>query len=414
MHKILIIEIIFILTIFPTNCAKYSGFYIDNGFNSTISIKVTDDKEKEDIEDILLNIFNLPNKPKGIRRSLIVKKSAPTFLLNIYKNILTSDIDELNQKNIEELNLSNNIINIIDQSDLIMTVSAHSSHSFNPLKIHRSRRIWFDVSEISKKENFMTAELRLYRDLSKNIDIKPNEAYNITIYRLGREQDGKRIKHYVNSVKIAINKGGWISLNISQALEHWIKFPEENEGLFFAIYFDDQSLVCIKPGDIGIVSVSAIPNNKQPFIVVFFKRFAFTIDHTNTRTYEILSKIKRSIEFEKQYHNQNNSHIPIGNMCKIKSLYVSFNDFRWHDWIIAPIGYNAYYCSGKCSFPTTVNITTHAIIQSMVHVKKPDEIPNPYCVPTKMSPISVLLFVDNNNIVLKKFQNMIVDSCGCQ
>ncbi|CAD1480786.1 unnamed protein product [Heterotrigona itama] len=61
-----------------------------------------------------------------------------------------------------------------------MTFSAQNSHSGNPFKIN-CRKIWFNVSEISEKENIMTAELRLYRDLDKNI--KPNEAYNITIYR---------------------------------------------------------------------------------------------------------------------------------------------------------------------------------------------------------------------------------------
>ncbi|CAD1480785.1 unnamed protein product, partial [Heterotrigona itama] len=64
-----------------------------NGFNQTILVKVANNKEKEDI-----NIFDLPNKSKRVRRSLIVKKSAPTFLLNIYKNILTNDTDESNQE----------------------------------------------------------------------------------------------------------------------------------------------------------------------------------------------------------------------------------------------------------------------------------------------------------------------------
>ncbi|KAK9301083.1 hypothetical protein QLX08_006423 [Tetragonisca angustula] len=405
MHKIHIIDIIFILIIFPINCEKLSGFYVDNGFNRTIIVKAANNKEKENIEHTLLNILELPNKPR-IRGSLI-KNSASTFLLSIYKNMLTSN-GESNQEDIDEHNLSNNIINIIGQSDLIMTFNAQNAHSGNPSEINYDRRIWFDLSEIPKIKDIMATELRLYQNLDKNVD--HNKVYKITAYRIARKKNGRRIRHYINSVKTAIN-GGWISLNISQALEHWIKFPKENYGLFLAIYTDHNNHIRIpKLKDIGIVGISGIPD-KQPFLVIFFKRFTFIVDHSGT--HEITSKQKRSIEFGKQHHNQSNAS-PRGNMCKINSLYVSFKDLQLQDWIVAPTGYNAYYCSGGCSFPTTSNITNHAVIQSLIHCKRPDEIPNPCCVPTKLSPISVIHFVDDNNIALKKLKNMVVDNCGCR
>ena len=37
----------------------------------------------------------------------------------------------------------------------------------------------------------------------------------------------------------------------------------------------------------------------------------------------------------------------------------------FQDWIIAPDGYEAYYCHGECSFPLNshMNATNHAIVQ---------------------------------------------------
>lgn len=48
-----------------------------------------------------------------------------------------------------------------------------------------------------------------------------------------------------------------------------------------------------------------------------------------------------------------------------------------------------------------------------VHLLKPDEVPKACCAPTKLSPISVLFYDDNNNVILKKHRNMVVKNCGC-
>ena len=41
------------------------------------------------------------------------------------------------------------------------------------------------------------------------------------------------------------------------------------------------------------------------------------------------------------------------------------------DWIIAPEGYEAYYCFGECSFPLNqhMNATNHAIVQTLMNLK---------------------------------------------
>lgn len=101
--------------------------------------------------------------------------------------------------------------------------------------------------------------------------------------------------------------------------------------------------------------------------------------------------------------------------CQIQTLYVSFKDLKWQDWIIAPDGYGAFYCSGECNFPLNahMNATNHAIVQTLVHLMHPTKVPKPCCAPTKLSAISVLYYLDDNNVNLKKYKNMVVKSCGC-
>ena len=60
--------------------------------------------------------------------------------------------------------------------------------------------------------------------------------------------------------------------------------------------------------------------------------------------------------------------------CNKRMLRVSFRDLNWDDWIIAPDGYDSFYCQGECSFPLNshLNATNHAIVQTLVHLMDPD------------------------------------------
>lgn len=103
-------------------------------------------------------------------------------------------------------------------------------------------------------------------------------------------------------------------------------------------------------------------------------------------------------------------------VCKPRRLFLSFSDIGWESWIIAPKGYMANYCLGECPFPLTeeLNSTNHAILQTMIHSLDPNTIPQPCCVPVRLSPISILYYDHNANVVLRHYQDMVVDECGCR
>lgn len=111
-------------------------------------------------------------------------------------------------------------------------------------------------------------------------------------------------------------------------------------------------------------------------------------------------------------------HLPVtpSNVCKPRRLYIDFKDVGWQDWIIAPQGYLANYCHGECPFPLSesLNGTNHAILQTLVHSLDPRGTPQPCCVPVRLSPISMLYYDNNDNVVLRHYQDMVVDECGCR
>ena len=58
--------------------------------------------------------------------------------------------------------------------------------------------------------------------------------------------------------------------------------------------------------------------------------------------------------------------------CCRESLYISFKDLGWDDWILAPEGFHAFYCRGSCrtaAAPAT-GVSLHSsvlMVRSEVH-----------------------------------------------
>uniref|UniRef100_F6TRN4 TGF-beta family profile domain-containing protein n=1 Tax=Equus caballus TaxID=9796 RepID=F6TRN4_HORSE len=174
----------------------------------------------------------------------------------------------------------------------------------------------------------------------------------------------------------------------------------------------------VDPGLAGLLGQRA-PRSKQPFMVTFFRASPRPV------------RAPRAVRPLKRRPPKKTNELPHPNklpgifddvhgsdgrqVCRRHELYVSFQDLGWLDWVIAPQGYSAYYCEGECSFPldSCMNATNHAILQSLVHLMKPDAVPKACCAPTKLSATSVLYYDSSNNVILRKHRNMVVRACGC-
>ncbi|CAL8276843.1 unnamed protein product [Merluccius merluccius] len=102
--------------------------------------------------------------------------------------------------------------------------------------------------------------------------------------------------------------------------------------------------------------------------------------------------------------------------CKRSPLYVDFKDIGWDQWVIQPLGYEAYECNGVCNMPMTseVSPTKHAMVQTLLSHKRPQRASRACCVPTKLDAIP-LLYHDNGVVTFNhKYEGMVVAECGCR
>ncbi|XP_046361660.1 bone morphogenetic protein 2-like [Haliotis rufescens] len=117
---------------------------------------------------------------------------------------------------------------------------------------------------------------------------------------------------------------------------------------------------------------------------------------------------KRTFDMISRYRNRRT--------CSKQQMYVDFDEIGWSGWIISPKGYNAYHCTGECPFPLgqSQKPTNHATVQSIVHaLRVGKDVGTPCCVPNKLYSISLLYFDDDENVILKQYDDMVAATCGC-
>lgn len=105
------------------------------------------------------------------------------------------------------------------------------------------------------------------------------------------------------------------------------------------------------------------------------------------------------------------------NVCSRHELYVDFKEIGLSSSIIAPKGYSAYHCKGLCESPLSQDQepSNHATVQGIVHkMGLVEGVEMPCCVPTKLLNTSILFFDDNENVILKTYEDMVADRCGCR
>ncbi|EFA04646.2 glass bottom boat2 [Tribolium castaneum] len=371
--KVVVASFVLLLVFREVSTFLKSGIYLDNGFDQT-SIGQLGDQQ---IQLEVLNLLGLPNRPKKINNS--VTKSAAKYILDIYNSLMEKiDGHSSRRKRSAGVNLSSEEETAVENSDVIMTFEAIRNSEKKFKRLEKGKKLWFNVSEMSVAED-------------------GRECLRSRRYEL--VDRGRRFQ-YVSSVNTTGNYKGWLSLNLTSCTTNWSAHRHYTKGFYLSVYPVEKPGREIRPEEIGLTT------STNPFIVAFLKASTRVQPQRNVRS---VSPKQNYVSTMKQYQH--------GTTCRIHTLYISFKDLKWQDWVIAPEGYAAYYCAGECNFPLTahMNATKHALVQSLVHLIQPHKFPKPCCAPTELRPIPLVYYLDagTSNVVLKKYSNMAVKSCGC-
>lgn len=283
--------------------------------------------------------------------------------------------------------------------------------------------MYFDVSSNLVIEKTLASELRVYLDVDKKKSY--DNVFRVTIYQIILPKQ----KHVALSSRIInATASEWHTFDVLQATKAWKDDSTTNNGILLVCQNMNNQVKSLT--DCGLVDFEGA-KEFRPFLVSFYQSgdadeiFAEQLPEPNkTKAYMAKERFRRSLKelFPRASNNffgypeKTSARLNNSRSCERHPLYIGFKDLSWSDWIIAPEGYKASYCGGECKFPlhSSMNASNHAIIQTLVHLMVPQDIPEPCCAPIRLDPLQVLFLDERNNVVMKKYANMIVIDCGCQ
>ncbi|KAM6935028.1 protein DVR-1 [Xenentodon cancila] len=352
-------------------------------------------------ERLLLSSLGLSVRPRpaGVHQPRRQVPSALWRMFRVSENPRTETQDG-DPCTVSEYGVRGNIIRYVqDQGRL---VSGWSSSCQGCLE----KQLFFNMSVLQPVELLSLAQLEItfhWKPLRAADFLQGSRAIGVSLYKViratlrGADRQVNRRLLLAQSVQLQFEPTS-ITMDLTSLAESWRK-PGHNYGLIVELlpfhaaqeesvpFYSSNSLLLEAAHNLPLIQASLVAVSLNP--------------------HQCRSRQRRSAV-----------HLPVtpSNVCKARRLYIDFKDVGWQDWIIAPQGYMANYCHGECPFPLSesLNGTNHAILQTLVHSLDPQGTPQPCCVPIRLSPISMLYYDNNDNVVLRHYQDMVVDECGCR
>ncbi|XP_036412413.1 inhibin subunit beta Ab [Colossoma macropomum] len=209
--------------------------------------------------------------------------------------------------------------------------------------------------------------------------------------------DNQEQEQVVSEKTVDARRSGWHTLPVGRSVQELLDRGGNTE-----LRLRVSCPLCAGAGAIPIISSGDGKEKEQshrPFLMVALRPAE---DHPLHR------RNKRGLECDGK----------IRTCCK-RQFYVNFKDIGWSDWIIAPSGYHANYCEGECpshvSSITGSALSFHSTVINHYRMRGYSPFTNikSCCVPTRLRAMSMLYYNEEQKIIKKDIQNMIVEECGC-
>nr|CAH7762149.1 unnamed protein product [Callosobruchus chinensis] len=286
--------------------------------------------------------------------SVVLQRDLPVFIENFYEEQLRDIENSPNMRILfnTHLNISSTIIkfNLNTLRGTEMMLGAN-------LYVY-----W--VPKNDSNVYHQSVVLRLYQIV--NISGSSNES------ELLQNPDVHKLSNVIYASKA---QKGWQTFKITKTIDNWLA-GEDNRGLLLTVsrYDSNELIEIFNDTCSGVYGTFVAVKVKNP------------------------DPIKNT---EQQLHQKS-----VGTACRKISWDLSIKQLGWDSFIIAPSNFKAYDCTGNCALDNTVINHVKLLRISKTRMS--------YCVPYSYNLLPVMYYDRYNNVVLKKYDNIIVTNCGCR
>uniref|UniRef100_A0A3B5QH46 TGF-beta family profile domain-containing protein n=1 Tax=Xiphophorus maculatus TaxID=8083 RepID=A0A3B5QH46_XIPMA len=313
-------------------------------------------------------------------------KKAPQFMLDLFNAVSVADGAHRSQKEILE---GNTVRSFQDKGE--------------------RKHIYYGFIVFYKFTEKKIMHLFIYKE---DFCIERHRCRWVDVYEAPDSRLKPQRGNLITSRLVPLYTQGWEVFNVTQLVSKWIQKSQENNGILVVTTFPSSDRMNSEPKQLQLTDTNA-------YLVVF------SDDGRTEANRSYLGKLiwgnsPRPFTSVATRRRRASSDFPLRGRpqsCRRVPLFVDFDEIGWSGWIISPRGYNAYHCKGSCPFPLGVGLraTNHATVRSIMHTLKlpGEDVGAPCCVPDRLQSISLLYFDDEENVVLKQYDDMVALSCGC-
>ncbi|XP_076872918.1 bone morphogenetic protein 2b [Brachyhypopomus gauderio] len=363
-----------------------------------------------DFELRLLNMFGLKRRPTPSKSAVV-----PQYMLDLY--YMHSENGDQNIRR-PRSTMGTHTARAASRANTIRSFHHEEAlEALSSLKGRTTQEFFFNLSSIPAEELITAAELRVFRQqvfgdfTQSNRSIEGLHRINVfEVFRPAQVASEEPLTRLLDTRLVRDSHSRWESFDVSSAVAGWAAQSRPNHGLLVEVLHPPgaEEAKAIRRRHVRVSR--SLHGDRDSWAQT--RPLLVTYGHDGQGTALLRSpRDKRQV---RRGPKQRRKHPQRAN-CRRHPLYVDFSEVGWNEWIVAPPGYHAFYCHGECPFPLAdhLNSTNHAIVQTLVNSVN-SNIPRACCVPTELSPISLLYVDENEKIILKNYQDMVVEGCGCR
>ncbi|XP_074545145.1 inhibin subunit beta Ab [Halichoeres trimaculatus] len=264
------------------------------------------------------------------------------------------------------------IIMFAEQGDSLNSVTFDISVEGGESSVVEQANVWIFLKVLKGSRAKGKVTLRLLRRRSDDDDVGEEES--------------------VSEKMVDTRRSGWHTLTVSRSVQTLLDSGSSALDLTVSCPQCDEA----GASPILVAGVRGGDQSHRPFLMVVLR----------AREESVQRRVKRGLECDGKMK-----------LCCKRQFYVDFKDIGWSDWIIAPSGYHANYCEGDCPnhMASFGGSTFHSTVINHYRLRGHGAFHNARscCVPTKLRAMSMLYFNEEQKIIKKDIQDMIVEECGC-
>ncbi|KAI4821392.1 hypothetical protein KUCAC02_029326 [Chaenocephalus aceratus] len=345
------------------------------------------------------------------------RSSYPLYMMQLYRSFKTADFSS--SVAIDTVTMQD------DSSDSVLSLTARGCHQEG-----EKWTVTFDMSSISASELVQLAELRIRlpafsKSKRPTVDLYHSRKQSCELGSTSCQDEHLFLGSF--STSASSSKSTWKVFNVTALLNLWQGDRLSSQETSGEPDADHGS----GAGDEGGVSGQFLfktlglkqrkthhPTMNRVMMVVFSKHNVPQEGHT---AYSLIHTVENSkyvtmdrVSSRGRRHKRNRMERMRRPLCRRVDMWVDFDHIGWDEWIVHPKRFNAFRCEGECPTPLdeSFNPTNHAYMQSLLKHHHPERGSCPSCVPTRLSPLS-MLYYESDDLTLRHHEDMVVEECGC-